>query len=261
MIAGGIALGILMNEKLVHPSWLIDISGVEALHGIELLENGALRIGALGAVRGIGADRGSPLFGRLQAPRGVGDPTAHRGAGVRARRATDGSIQPMNIDISLQVNGTTHQLSVEPTETLINVLRNRLKLTGTNKDCAMGICGVCTVLLNCRPVSSCILLAVQADGDAVTTVEALEREGALSMLQEAFLKYGAVQLRILHAGVLDHRDRLARREPVGHSGRDHRCPERKPLPMHRLQENHRGRGINSQEIGKKPRHCSMISKK
>ena len=108
----------------------------------------------------------------------------------------------MSIDISLEVNGTTHQLSVEPTETLIGVLRNRLNLTGTNKDCAMGICGACTVLLNRRPVSSCILLAVQADGEAVTTVEALERDGALSALQEAFLKHGAVQCGYCTPGFL-----------------------------------------------------------
>lgn len=108
----------------------------------------------------------------------------------------------MSIDISLQVNGITHQLSVEPTETLIEVLRDRLNLTGTNKDCSMGICGACTVLLNRRPVSSCILLAVQADGDAVTTVEALERDGALSPLQEAFLKHGAVQCGYCTPGIL-----------------------------------------------------------
>ena len=108
----------------------------------------------------------------------------------------------MSIDITLQINGITHQLSVEPTETLIDVLRNRLNLTGTNKDCSMGICGACTVLLNRRPVSSCILLAVQADGDAVTTVEALERDGALSSLQEAFLKHGAVQCGYCTPGFL-----------------------------------------------------------
>ena len=108
----------------------------------------------------------------------------------------------MSIDISLEVNGTTHQLSVEPTETLIDVLRNRLNLTGTNKDCAMGICGACTVLANRRPVSSCILLAVQADGEAVTTVEALERDGALSALQEAFLIHGAVQCGYCTPGFL-----------------------------------------------------------
>ncbi len=108
----------------------------------------------------------------------------------------------MSIDISLQVNGITHQLSVEPTETLIEVLRDRLNLFGTNTDCSMGMCGACTVLLNRRPVSSCIFLAVQADGDAVTTVEALERDGALSPLQEAFLKHGAVQCGYCTPGIL-----------------------------------------------------------
>ena len=119
----------------------------------------------------------------------------------------------MSIDISLEVNGTAHQLSVEPTETLIDVLRNRLNLTGTNKDCAMGVCGACTVLVNSRPVSSCILLAVQTDGSAVTTVEALEREGILSPLQEAFLKYGAVQCGYCTPGFLITATALLKENP------------------------------------------------
>ena len=120
----------------------------------------------------------------------------------------------MSIDISLEVNGTAHQLSIEPTETLIDVLRNRLNLTGTNKDCAMGICGACTVLLNGQPVSSCILLAVQTDGSAVTTVEALEREGILSPLQEAFLKYGAVQCGYCTPGFLITATALLKENPA-----------------------------------------------
>ena len=119
----------------------------------------------------------------------------------------------MSIDISLEVNGTAHQLSIEPTETLIDVLRNRLNLTGTNKDCAMGVCGACTVLVNHRPVSSCILLAVQTDGSAVTTVEALEREGILSPLQEAFLKYGAVQCGYCTPGFLITATALLKENP------------------------------------------------
>ena len=119
----------------------------------------------------------------------------------------------MSINILLEANGTTHQLSVEPTETLIDVLRNRLNLTGTNKDCAMGICGACTVLVNRRPVSSCILLAVQTDGSAVTTVEALEREGILSPLQEAFLKYGAVQCGYCTPGFLITATSLLKENP------------------------------------------------
>ena len=119
----------------------------------------------------------------------------------------------MSIDILLEANGTTHQLSVEPTETLIDVLRNRLNLTGTNKDCAMGICGACTVLLNGQPVSSCILLAVQTDGSTVTTVEALEQEGVLSPLQEAFLIHGAVQCGYCTPGFLITATALLKENP------------------------------------------------
>lgn len=99
----------------------------------------------------------------------------------------------MTVPVTLHVNGESHEFSVGPTEMLIDVLRRRLDLTGTNRDCGMGICGVCTVLLDGRPVSSCILLAAQADGAEITTVEALERDGRLSPLQDAFLRHGAVQ--------------------------------------------------------------------
>ena len=97
------------------------------------------------------------------------------------------------LDISLTVNGTRHELSVGPTEMLTEVLRRRLDMTGTNRDCGMGICGACTVLLDGQPVSSCILLAAQADGAEITTVEGLERDGHLTAVQEAFLRHGAVQ--------------------------------------------------------------------
>jgi aerobic carbon-monoxide dehydrogenase small subunit len=108
----------------------------------------------------------------------------------------------MSVEIVIQVNGKTHRLAVEPPETLVEVLRERLNLTGTNKDCCMGICGACTVLLDGFTVSSCLLLAVQTDGRAVETVESLERNGALSPLQEAFLKHGAVQCGYCTPGFL-----------------------------------------------------------
>ena len=97
------------------------------------------------------------------------------------------------LDITLKVNGARHELSVGPTEMLTDVLRRRLDLTGTNRDCSMGICGACTVLLDGQPVSSCILLAAQADGAEITTVEGLEQNGRLTAIQEAFLRHGAVQ--------------------------------------------------------------------
>jgi len=108
----------------------------------------------------------------------------------------------MTMDVTLNVNGTRHQLSVEPTETMVNILRDRLSLTGTHKDCSMGICGACTVLLNGRPVSSCLLLAPQADGQEIRTIESLEQDGKLSPLQKAFLTFGAVQCGYCTPGFL-----------------------------------------------------------
>lgn len=108
----------------------------------------------------------------------------------------------MNIEVTLCVNGNDHPLEVATTDMLADVLRERLGLTGTNKDCSMGICGACTVLLDGLPVSSCLLLAVQADGSAVTTVEGLEKDGRLSALQEAFLRHGAVQCGYCTPGFL-----------------------------------------------------------
>lgn len=122
------------------------------------------------------------------------------------------------MDITLNVNGTTHELSVDPTETLVHVLRDRLGLTGTLTDCAMGICGVCTVQLNGLPVSSCLLLAAQVDGERITTVESLEQDGKLSPLQEAFLKFGAVQCGYCTPGFLMTATALLQENP--HPSRD-----------------------------------------
>ena len=108
----------------------------------------------------------------------------------------------MAMDVTLIVNGTSHTVSVEPTETVVNILRDRLGLTGTHKDCCMGICGACTVLLDGKPVSSCLLLAPQADGRQIRTVEDLESDGMLSPVQEAFLRHGAVQCGYCTPGFL-----------------------------------------------------------
>jgi aerobic-type carbon monoxide dehydrogenase small subunit (CoxS/CutS family) len=119
----------------------------------------------------------------------------------------------MSVEIVLQVNGTEHRLSVEPTETLVQVLRNRLGLTGTNRDCGMGICGACTVLVNGRTVSSCLLLAVQAEGEDITTVESLEEAGSLTALQQAFMIHGAVQCGFCTPGFVMTATALLRENP------------------------------------------------
>ena len=93
----------------------------------------------------------------------------------------------------LVVNGTPRAVEVASTETLLDALRWDLSLTGSKECCAEGECGACTVLVDGRAVNSCLVLAVEADGMDVTTVEGLESGGGLSPLQDAFLETGAIQ--------------------------------------------------------------------
>lgn len=95
--------------------------------------------------------------------------------------------------IALSVNGTRHELEVEPRELLVYVLRERLGLTGTNVGCDTSSCGACTVLLGGEAVKSCTLLGVQADGAEVTTIEGLARNGELHPVQQAFHDHHALQ--------------------------------------------------------------------
>lgn len=108
----------------------------------------------------------------------------------------------MSIPIKLIVNGEKRGVSVEPTEMLLDVLRDRLGYVGTNKVCAQGICGACTVIVHGKATTSCLLLAAQADGAEIRTVEGLEKNGALDPLQEAFINYGAVQCGFCTPGFL-----------------------------------------------------------
>jgi carbon-monoxide dehydrogenase small subunit len=104
--------------------------------------------------------------------------------------------------ISLNVNDREHQVEVRPTEMLIDVLRERLGYVGTNKDCGQGICGCCTVLMDGAAVTACLLLAGQANGSHITTVEGLESKDRLHPLQEAFMRHGAVQCGFCTPGFL-----------------------------------------------------------
>src|ERR1700761_2032870 len=89
------------------------------------------------------------------------------------------------VDITVRVNGATHSGSVEARMTLSDFLRDDLDLTGTHVGCEHGVCGACTVILDGRPVRSCLMLAVQAAGHEVTTIEGLAPDGSLGPLQQA----------------------------------------------------------------------------
>lgn len=97
------------------------------------------------------------------------------------------------VSIDLMVNGESCRLEVEPQETLVEVLREKLRLTGTKEGCGIGDCGTCIVLMDGAPVNSCLVLAVDAQGHRVETIESLGDEKWLHPLQESFLEKGAVQ--------------------------------------------------------------------
>jgi xanthine dehydrogenase YagT iron-sulfur-binding subunit len=97
------------------------------------------------------------------------------------------------IPITLHVNGAAHSLQVAPYVTLLDLLREKLHLTGTKKGCDHGQCGACTVLIDGRPINSCLKLAVTLDGARVTTIEGLAADGELDPLQKAFMEHDAFQ--------------------------------------------------------------------
>jgi len=104
-------------------------------------------------------------------------------------------------EIEFIVNGKKRRLSVKTNELLINVLRNDLNLTGTKYGCGIGECGACTVLLEGKPILSCLTLAVEVNGKNITTIEGIGEE-KLDSLQEAFLKNGAVQCGFCTPGMI-----------------------------------------------------------
>ena len=91
------------------------------------------------------------------------------------------------VDVTLVVNGRPHHTAVEPRHTLADVLRERLGLTGTHLGCEHGVCGACTVLVDGEPVRACLMLAIQAEGTGITTIEGLaSADGTLHPVQDAF---------------------------------------------------------------------------
>ncbi len=104
--------------------------------------------------------------------------------------------------IQFEVNGKRVSLEVEPDELLIDVLRDHLDLKGVKAGCRAGECGACSVILNDRVVTSCLIPAIKADGGKITTVEGLEKDGQLHPLQKTFVEKGAIQCGFCTPGML-----------------------------------------------------------
>ncbi len=108
----------------------------------------------------------------------------------------------MKRGIEVTVNGTLHKLSIEPRETLLEIIRNRLDLTGSKLGCDQQVCGTCTVLLDSLPVSSCSVLGVDAHGCEILTIEGLATDGELHVIQQAFIEQGAFQCAFCTPGMI-----------------------------------------------------------
>jgi xanthine dehydrogenase YagT iron-sulfur-binding subunit len=124
-------------------------------------------------------------------------------AGVTLGLNTDAHAQTMEtptdrepaseIALTLRINGTPHDLSIDPRTTLLDALRERLHLTGTKKGCDMGACGACTVHVDGRRVNACLTLALMVEGKEITTIEGLARGGELHSVQQAFIDHDGFQ--------------------------------------------------------------------
>lgn len=115
--------------------------------------------------------------------------------------------------INTVINGKEYELALEPNRTLLEVLREELGFTETKKGCDQGECGACTVLLDGKPVSSCLVLGVNIEGKSVMTIEALATDGRLHPLQEAFIKQGAIQCGFCTPGMLLVANALLNKNP------------------------------------------------
>ena len=115
--------------------------------------------------------------------------------------------------VRLSVNGEEHAALVKANTTLLDLLREEFDYTGTKKGCELGDCGACTVLMDGKPVTSCLVLALEADGHSITTIEGVEQDGKLDRLQAEFIKHAAVQCGYCSPGMILSGKALLARNP------------------------------------------------
>ena len=117
------------------------------------------------------------------------------------------------LKITLHINGKPYKVRIYPNETLLEVLRDKLDMTGSKEGCGEGVCGSCTIHMDGKPVRSCLTLAMEARGTAIKTVEGLADGDELSDLQQSFIDHGAVQCGFCTPGMLMSADALLHENP------------------------------------------------
>jgi xanthine dehydrogenase YagT iron-sulfur-binding subunit len=118
--------------------------------------------------------------------------------------------------VRLKVNGESHALDLDPRTTLLDALREHLRLTGTKKGCDQGQCGACTVIVEGRRINSCLTLAVMHQGDEITTIEGLGVPGALHPMQKAFVEHDGLQCGYCTPGMIMASTQLLERDSISH---------------------------------------------
>jgi xanthine dehydrogenase YagT iron-sulfur-binding subunit len=135
-------------------------------------------------------------------------------AGLQKALAEDSKVVgPGDVPVTLKINGQERQVNVEPRVTLLDALRNRLDLTGAKKVCDRGTCGACTVLVDGRPIYSCSMLAIEAQGREITTIEGLGKPERLNEVQKAFIEHDAQQCGFCTPGFVVASTAFVRKNP------------------------------------------------
>ena len=159
--------------------------------------------------------------------------------------------------VALTVNGAPHEADVEPRQLLVYFLREQLGLKGTNVGCDTSSCGACTVLLDGESVKSCTVLAVQADGAEVTTIEGLAPGDELHPMQQAFHEQHALQCGYCTPGFVHGGGLAAAGEPEPVRGRDPPRARGQPLPLHRVPQHRPGGRGGRQGAARDPRRVRV----
>jgi xanthine dehydrogenase YagT iron-sulfur-binding subunit len=151
--------------------------------------------------------------------KGIGVSTAAAGVITAVKPIADaatidnGVVGPGGVPVTLKINGQSKQLTVEPRVTLLDALRNRLDLTGAKKVCDRATCGACTVLLDGKPIYSCTMLALEAAGHEITTIEGIGAPDKLTAVQKAFMQHDAQQCGFCTPGFVTAATAFVREHP------------------------------------------------
>ena len=146
----------------------------------------------------------------------------------------------MKMLVTCTVNGEEHAVLADTRDTLLELLRERIGLTGTKEGCGNGNCGTCTVLVDGAPVNACLMLALEAPGRDIVTIEGMSEGGELHPIQQALVEHGGTQCGFCTPGIVLSAKALLDENPSADAADDPPRHRRQPLPLHGLRQDRRG---------------------